>query len=199
MNYHIHGDVHFTNPAVAGPAPIPALAAGVNAAALFDSDVNADVKLPAIVNLSYFETLNDRWDLMLDAQWTQWSTIRTLSFVRANGALLQSTPENFRNTWKLAVGANYRYNSEWMWRGGLAYDQSPVQTADRTPRLPDANRTWFAGGVEHRWSPQVKLDAGAACAAPTRRLPTAAALRAAPPTARSTEVTAAARGSCRRR
>jgi long-chain fatty acid transport protein len=146
-DYHITGTVTSSNPAIA---------------AAFNSDVSADVKLPAIVNLSYFATLNDRWDVMLDAQWTQWSTIETLRFVRGNGAVLSSTPENFKDTWKFAVGANYRYSSMWLLRGGVAFDQSPVSNVDRTPRLPDADRTWFALGFQCRISPSVRFDAGAA-------------------------------------
>jgi long-chain fatty acid transport protein len=147
IDYHITGTVKASNAAIA-PA--------------FNSDISSDVKLPAIVNLSYFATLSDRWDLLLDAQWTQWSTIQTLSFVRANGTVLSSTPENFKNTWKVALGAHYRYNSAWLLRGGVAIDQSPVPDVDRTPRLPDANRTWLALGAQYRVASNLTIDAGAA-------------------------------------
>ena len=166
INYHITGSATFVNPVPVVPAPLAAtvgaLAAGVNGAALFDTDISADVKLPAIVNLSYFRTLNSRWDLLLDMQWTQWSTIQTLTFVRGNGTVLQSTPENFKDSWKLAVGAHYRYSNDWLIRGGLAFDQSPVKTADRTPRLPDADRTWLAAGARYKANPNLTLDVGAA-------------------------------------
>lgn len=166
VKYRISGDVRFSNPTpvLAGPlAPtVAALAGGVNAGALFNSGVTADVKIPAIVNLSWFTAVNDRWDFMTDAQWTRWSTIQTLTFVRANGAVLQSTPENFRNSWKLAFGANYHYNDQWMWRGGLAFDQSPVRTAFRTPRLPDGDRTWLTAGAQYTVNPKLKIDFGAA-------------------------------------
>jgi long-chain fatty acid transport protein len=147
IDYHVTGTVTASNPAIA-PA--------------FNSDISSDVKLPAILNLSYFVTLNDRWDVMLDAQWTQWSTIQTLRFVRANGTVLSSTPENFKDTWKFALGANYRYNSILLLRGGLAFDESPVPNVDRTPRLPDADRTWLALGLQYRISPALTFDAGAA-------------------------------------
>lgn len=147
IDYHVTGTVTSSNPAIA---------------AAFNSGISSDVKLPAILNLSYFATLNDRWDVLLDAQWTQWSTIETLRFVRANGAVLSNTPENFKDTWKFAFGANYRYNSSWLLRGGVAFDQSPVNNVDRTPRLPDADRTWLALGLQYRISPTLTFDAGAA-------------------------------------
>ncbi len=163
MKYRLDGTVGFTNPAL--PAGAPAitalLAGGVNATRLFDSAITSDVKIPAIVNVSYFTRLDDRWDLMADAQWTQWSTIKNLTFIRANGAVLQNTPENFKNTWKVAIGANYHYSPQWTLRGGLAFDKSPVQRIDRTARLPDADRTMLTLGAQYTVNPKLTLDMGA--------------------------------------
>jgi len=155
MKFHIAGDVTFSNPAA--PAPPPALAA-----VLANGAITSDVEIPAIVNLSYFRTLDSRWDIMADAQWTGWSSIESLTFVRSNGSVLQSTPENFKDAWKYAVGANYHHDASWMFRGGLAYDQSPVQTAFLTPRLPDADRTWLTGGLQYKANPTLTFDFGAA-------------------------------------
>lgn len=112
--------------------------------------------------MSYFGKLNEQWDLMADVQYTGWGSIRQLTFTRSNGSPLQSTEENFRNTWRVAVGANYRHDSQWLFRGGLAYDQSPVQDAYRTVRLPDADRTWMALGAQYKFDPSLWLDVGAA-------------------------------------
>jgi len=161
VSYRIDGTATFANPAVpAVPGVVGVLANGINTTVLFDTRITSRVKMPAIVNLSYFANVNDRWDVMADAQWTEWSVIRNLTFQRADGTELQSTPENFRNTWKLAFGANYRYNPQWMFRGGIAFDQSPVQTAFRTPRLPDADRTWLALGARYTVNSKVKVDVG---------------------------------------
>ena len=103
---------------------------------------------------------------MIDAQWTGWSTIKDLTFVRSDGddagTVLQSTPENFEDAWKFAIGANYRVDRSWMVRAGLAYDESPVQMAFRTPRLPDNDRTWLTAGGQYRFANGVALDFGAA-------------------------------------
>jgi long-chain fatty acid transport protein len=168
VSYRIAGDVRFTNPAlpVIPSAPLAGtvaqLSAGVNAGALFDSAVNAKVKLPPIVNLSAFRAVDPRWDVMADLQWTGWSTIRELRFVRGDGTVLQSTPEHFKDSWKLAVGASYRPGGMWRLRGGLAWDQSPVRDEFRTPRLPDANRLWVSAGAQYLFSDSMRLDFGAA-------------------------------------
>ncbi|MEO7939535.1 MAG: outer membrane protein transport protein [Burkholderiaceae bacterium] len=163
MQYRLDGSASFANPAIPGGAPAVTalLANGVNTMRLFDSPVSANVKIPAIVNLSYFTQLDDRWDLMADAQWTQWSTIKNLTFVRANGTVLQNTPENFKNTWKLAIGANYHSSPQWTLRGGLAFDKSPVQRAEMTARLPDADRTLLTVGAQYAVTPRLTIDMGA--------------------------------------
>ena len=163
MKYRLDGTVGFTNPALpaGAPAVTALLAGGVNTTRLFNSAITSDVKIPAIVNLSYFTQLDDRWDLMADAQWTQWSTIKYLTFMRANGDVLQNTPENFKNTWKVSIGANYHYSPQWTLRGGLAFDKSPVQRVDMTARLPDADRTMLTLGALYIVNPKLTLDMGA--------------------------------------
>jgi long-chain fatty acid transport protein len=159
IKFHIAGDATFSNPAA--PAAPPPLTAAVNAQ-LANTGITSDVKIPAIVNLSYFRTLDSRWDIMVDAQWTGWSSIESLTFVRSNGTVLQSTPENFKDAWKFALGGNYHYDANWMFRGGLAYDKSPVQSAFMTARLPDADRTWLTGGAQYKANPKLTFDFGAA-------------------------------------
>ncbi|WP_158219822.1 OmpP1/FadL family transporter [Ideonella sp. A 288] len=166
IRYRIDGRATFANPVPSVPQPLAAvvgaLATGVNAAVLNDTAVTSEVKLPAIVNLSYFTALDRHWDVMVDAQWTQWSSIQELAFRRSDGSLLQSTPEHFKDAWKLALGVNRRMGSDLMLRGGVAVDRSPVQANLRTPRLPDADRLWLAGGFQYRASPSLSVDAGAA-------------------------------------
>lgn len=162
VSYSLSGDATFTNPV---PASLPVLAQGlanaVNTQRLNNSGITSKVKMPEIVNISYFRSMG-RWDIMADAQWTGWSAIQDLTFVRDSGQTLLSTPENFKNVWKFAVGANWRPDSVWTVRGGLAHDQSPVQTEYRTARLPDANKNWLTLGGQYKTSNAFKLDFGAA-------------------------------------
>jgi long-chain fatty acid transport protein len=158
IKFHINGDATFVNPAA--PGVPPALTGAVNAV-LANTPITSNVEIPAIVNLSYFRTMDAKWDIMADAQWTGWSSIQDLTFLRSDGSVLQSTPEKFKDTWKFGLGANYRHDANWMFRGGLAYDKSPVQVAYMTPRLPDADRTWLTGGVQYKMNPQLTLDFGA--------------------------------------
>ena len=163
IKYDVSGSVNFNNPAALGalpPALAPvgaAIASGVNAV-LANGDVSIAIEMPDTTNVSIFHQFNNQWDVMADVQHTGWSSIQELKIVRSTGAVLSTTPENFRDTWRGSVGANYRYSDKWIFRGGLAYDQSPVRDAQRTPRLPDQDRTWIALGAQYRYSPSIALD-----------------------------------------
>jgi len=164
LKYDVSGTVTFNNPTLpplGALAPIgAAVSAGVNAQ-LTNGGVTAAIELPAITNVSIFSKINPQWEVMADVQWTQWSSIQQLAFVRTGpGAALPATPENFKDAWRFSAGASYIMNNEWKFRGGLAYDQTPVQDAERTPRLPDNNRTWVSLGAQYTMMPNLKFDGG---------------------------------------
>ena len=164
IKYDVSGSAEFSNPPVpalpASLAPVAgALANAVNGV-LANGDVKLSLKLPDTANVSIFRQIDSKWDVMADVQYTGWSTVQNLTIVRSTGAVLSTTPENFRDTWRASIGANYHYSDQWMFRGGLAFDQSPVRDAQRTPRLPDNDRTWISFGAQYKFSPQLLLDAG---------------------------------------
>lgn len=164
IKYNVSGNLSITNPALPplGPlAPIgAAVSAGVNAA-LASGGVTSNIELPSITNVSFFSHVAPQWDVMADVQFTQWSTIQELKFVRTGpGLTLPATPEKFKDVWRISAGASYIMNNQWKFRGGVAWDQSPVQNAERTPRLPDASRTWVSLGVQYAMMPNLKLDGG---------------------------------------
>ena len=148
ISYTISGSVVFGNrPAALG-------------AALPNGAVFADIDMPASASVSVFHTLNPKWDLLADVSWTGWGSIQSLDIMRTNNTRLTTTPLNWSDTWRFSVGANYHVNSAWTLRMGLAFDESPVPDADRTPRIPDNDRTWLALGGQYRLSKQSAIDFG---------------------------------------
>jgi len=180
VKYDVGGSANFTNPTAAslGPLPTPlapvgaALVAGVNGTVCggtvgpvtpnptsgCSQDVTLSLKMPDTANVSIFHQFNNQWDLMADLQWVGWSSIQDLTIVRSTGEVLQNLPEHFRNTWRVSGGANYRYSDQLIFRGGVAYDQTPVRNETRSPRLPDNSRTWLAFGVQYKFSPSWSID-----------------------------------------
>jgi long-chain fatty acid transport protein len=121
--------------------------------------VTANVTLPDSASLSLFQKLGPRWDLLADLTWTGWSDFDELRIVRAVGTPLV-TPENWQDSYRYSVGANYHLDDKLTLRGGVAYDETPVSDAFRTARIPDASRTWLAFGAQYRLSASTMLDVG---------------------------------------
>jgi long-chain fatty acid transport protein len=129
-------------------------------AAVANGDVTLDIGLPDSFSTSIVHQLSPKLDLMADITWTGWSSFKSLDVVRTNGTTLLSTPENWNNTWRIAVGATHRYSEQWTSRVGVAYDQSPVSDAYRTARIPDQDRTWLALGGQYKFSKNNTVDFG---------------------------------------
>lgn len=147
------GNARFTLPAGL-PAPLAA------SPGFTDTGARASVDLPESVNLSGYTDLDSAWAVMGDINWVRWSRFEELRIRRANGTADIVTPEKWRDTWRASVAANYRYNDEWKLRGGLAYDQTPVEDEFRTARIPDNDRTWLAVGAQYKPSKQGTWDFG---------------------------------------
>ena len=122
--------------------------------------VTASVTLPDSASLSFVHKLNPRLELLADVTWTGWSDFDELRIVRATGTTLGVTPENWSDSYRYSVGANYRMNDKVTLRGGVAYDETPVSDTFRTVRIPDENRTWLAFGAQYRLSSKSALDFG---------------------------------------
>jgi long-chain fatty acid transport protein len=105
--------------------------------------------------------------LLGDLSWTGWSSIPKIDIVRTSGAaagtVAQTLDTEFRDTWRVAVGANYKYNDAWKFKYGVAYDQTPVKGATtRLASLPDNNRIWLSTGAQWKLSQASTLDFGLA-------------------------------------
>ena len=120
----------------------------------------ASVKLPALATLSGTWDVARDWKLMADVAWTGWNSFSTLQVVnQATGLPITTTPENWKDTWRFALGTAYQLNKDVKLRAGVAYDQSPVPDLYRTPRIPDNDRTWLSVGAQWMVGPGA-LDIG---------------------------------------
>lgn len=126
------------------------------------ADASATVSLPDIAVLSGYHRLNDRWEILGDVSWTGWSSIPSLT-VKSAAPINRDTELDlkFKDSWRIAIGAQYQLNDSWKLKGGVAWDQSPVQkTAMRPASLPDNDRYWFSIGAQYKPSENTTLDVG---------------------------------------
>ena len=149
VDQHLEGDATFVR-----TAGIP------NAGAAADGAINASVSLPENFSVSAFSKLNDTWDVMGDVTWTHWSRFKQLTITRTSGALLSNTVENWDNSMRYSIGANYHYSDAIKLRAGLAYDEEAVNDDFRTARIPGNDRKWLALGANWKLAPSSSVDVG---------------------------------------
>ncbi len=145
----------FNHP-VFGPLPNPIL----GAVPLGGHDAETTVELPDTAILSVVHQLNERWTLLGDVSWTGWSSIPELK-IENTGAPNSTLDLRFKDAWRVALGAHYRYSDAWTFKGGVAWDQSPVRDdAYRPSSLPDNDRYWVSLGAQYRFNKNTKVDVG---------------------------------------
>ena len=128
-----------------------------------NSNLTAGLTEPETASISGYGTVAPRWDVMWDITWTRWSRVKSVAFVRTSlvpGATVSTLTFNWRDTMRYSVGTNFNMNDSWKFRLGMAYDESPTNDADRTPRIPDQNRIWAALGVQYKINKKAALDLG---------------------------------------
>ena len=162
IEYDVSGTIRFTP-----PASIPnAIGAGIVAAAsasgapLSSGPVSVDLKVPDSAILSLRQIVSPKLTLLADVAWTGWSSVQELRVVRDSGVTVSVTPEHWRDVMRYAIGATYQLNDRVALRTGVAYDNTPVPDATRTPRLPDTDRTWLAIGAGWQPSQALAIDVG---------------------------------------
>jgi long-chain fatty acid transport protein len=118
-----------------------------------------DLKTPDIVSLAGAYQVSPEVTLLTEIQWTNWGVVKNLRIERPDGTSISDQPEQWHSTWFGSVGATYRPDSRWTFRGGVAFDSTPVRDAFRTARLPDSDRYWLAVGLGYSWTADLRLDA----------------------------------------
>ena len=97
------------------------------------------------VNVSLFQQLSPKWAVLADAGWSDWSTFSG-QLLRAGPATME-IDRNWKDTWRIGVGAQYQVLPSLQLRGGFSYDSSPVSASDRLPDLPIGEQYRFAAGI----------------------------------------------------
>lgn len=130
---------------------------------LQDTALSTFAELPQLLSISYVRDINPEWSFLADYTWTGWSSMDTIEIVYAGNppGATSSLDLAFKNTNRLAVGAHYKPDNKWIFRGGLAYDETPVRSDQlRSARIPDNDRTWLSLGFGYKASTSWSFDVG---------------------------------------
>lgn len=129
--------------------------------ALTNQKISAKLTTPAMLSMGIYHDVNEKWAVMAEYQRVFWSSFQNLTFKSQNGGYtISNVKENWRDTNFYSVGTSYMLDNQWKLRLGLAYDQSAVRYAHRTPRIPDSDRIWYSAGLGYQYNENLSFDIG---------------------------------------
>ena len=142
----------------------------INGMRSLTSDMKVRIKTPDTITLSATWEATDVLRLSGTARWSKWSNFKSLSLDNSGfdnqmvdliASAHSTITNNWDDTWFFSVGADYKLNGQWTVRGGVAYDQGPVENQYRMAVIPDTDRVWFSGGASYKYTDNLTFDFGA--------------------------------------
>lgn len=120
--------------------------------------LEASFDTPDKVTLSLRQEINAATRLLASVEWTNWSVLQTVP-VFVGGAPLGQIAFEWEDGWSYSLGGEYDVTPRLTLRGGITYEESPIQDAtSRLIQLPDSNRIWFGLGASYKWSEKTTLN-----------------------------------------
>lgn len=124
------------------------------------SQVDLTLTMPQQVMLSAYHEFTDRFALMGNVGWQDWSAFgRPDVTVKGGNTRAFTVDQGYDDTWHVAIGAHYRLTPVWLLMGGFAYDTSAVSDANRTVAFPVDQQFRYALGVQYAVSKSITLGA----------------------------------------
>jgi long-chain fatty acid transport protein len=123
-------------------------------------DARADIDLPSITSAGVRRTVGDRWTLLGEVEWFDWSRFTEIRITYGDGRPDGVRPANYRDAYAIAVGAEHALSTGWTARGGIHYDTTPTVDAYRDSTVPDADRLWLGLGASYQVSDRTRFDFG---------------------------------------
>lgn len=144
-------------PSVSGLAP--GLSEIVARFGLLDRPLDPGLTVPQSVMVSAYHDFSERLAILANVGWQDWS-----QFGKVDVALTSETPTsltldlNYKDTWHVAVGGQYRLYPKWLLSTGFAYDSSAVDDKDRTVTLPMGEAYRIGAGAQ--WQMRETMSVG---------------------------------------
>jgi long-chain fatty acid transport protein len=118
------------------------------------SDMSTRIAYPSVVALGYGIALTDSIRIEVDGEWVQFSRFKDLTFGVGNNAFLLPTttiPQNWRDTFTVGIGGDWRFSPNWVVRAGYQFYQSPVPDSTFSPTIPDADQNVITVGLGYKY------------------------------------------------
>lgn len=145
-------------------------------------DMSTTIETPDTVMLTGTWEATDKLRLSGLIRWANWSNFdelniknelpaivsTSLSQLGQSGQALKAGLSNidiendWQDTWLFSIGADYKINSAFTVRGGIAYETSPIDDqSTRMAVIPDTDRVWLSLGASWYATKDLQFDVGA--------------------------------------
>jgi long-chain fatty acid transport protein len=118
---------------------------------------SVDLNLPDILAVGFAHDVTPRLTLMAEYNWYGWSNFEEIR-IESSPVLSRSIPQDYEDTFSIAVGGQYRVDEAWTVRTGFQYDQTPTNDRFRMTSIPDGDRYWLSAGASYDFSESLTVD-----------------------------------------
>lgn len=124
-----------------------------------DGDFDADLVLPAELTLGVAYQLDEKTLLAFDFNRNYWGAYDALVVkFDAPGAGTSTNPRNYQDSNIYRFGVQYQYDDQWILRGGIYFDESPVQDGYFAPETPRNDSVGYTAGASYKYSDNLEMD-----------------------------------------
>lgn len=121
--------------------------------------IDLGMNMPQAVMFSVFHEINDRFALMGNLGWQDWSEFGKVNVKISQTDIDLTTDLDYSDTWHVALGGQYRVSEPWLLTAGIAYDSAMIDEGDIGPALPLGESWRFGLGGRYNWSRDLTLGA----------------------------------------
>jgi len=123
----------------------PGVSALLRSRGLLDANVDLGMTVPQGVQASFYYEVDPKWALLGSVGWQQWSRFGEVDIgVSSDDPIALTANRNYKDTWHVAAGAQYRVSDPYTLMFGIAYD-SAFQDNNNIPVALPANAAWRFG------------------------------------------------------
>jgi long-chain fatty acid transport protein len=137
----------------------PGLTAALGSQGLLDAKLDLGMNMPQAVMFSVYHAFTGRLALMANLGWQDWSRFGKVDIGVYSDTNTNLTADlDYKDTWHVALGAEYQVADAWQLTGGVAYDSAMMDDDEVSPALPSSDSWRFGLGTRYDWSKDVSLS-----------------------------------------
>jgi len=130
---------------------------------LVDSPFSTELVTPASFQLGAQVEMTPELTLLASTVLTRWSSFETITIdfdspVQPDEVLTQ----DWHDAWAFSGGLDWQATPTDSFRAGVMFEQTPVNDAFASPRIPDSDRLWLTVGYSRKLSDKTAFNASAA-------------------------------------